>query len=261
MPTRTIRVLLALLLCSTLCWAASESLFTVLYAQISDSNMIRRVRAALAAGADVNADNGQETPLIAATRQTPVIVNDLLRAGSDPNRASGPLRRTALMEAVKHTAYHSVILLMASGANINAKDSMGLTALDILEGTNPIDRQMQKLLKSYGARHGTLDGKSIDAMLAKYGDHRDLTFNEPAVIKVGQLVDWGLSANVGGEFQGKHPYWLYEGQTETLQGIVLRIDETTCQVRVSRGYGAFKNGSVQELLRVDVQPVERSSED
>jgi hypothetical protein len=115
---------------------------------------------------------------------------------------------------------------------------------------------MQKLLKSHGAKHGTLNGQSIDAMLAKNGDHRDLTFEEPAVFKVGQAVQWASSTNPGREFQGARPYWLYEGPTETMEGTVVATEDMYCKVKVTKGVGAFRPGSIHRILHIDIQPAE-----
>lgn len=247
-------VVLALMFSSVACLAGDNDLFSALYAQSSDANKIRRVRAAIVGGANVNTESMGSTALIAATRENPILVNELLRAGADPNKACGLLRMTPLMEAVRRNAYPAVMLLVASGARVNAQDMYGRTALDILEGTNPINRLMHKLLKSYGAKHGTLEGKSIDAMLAS-GDYRDLVFNAPPVLKVGQKVQWVSSTNIGREFQGTRPYWLYEGPTETMEGVVVTVGELETQVKVTRGLGAFRAGSVHQILNIDIDPV------
>jgi hypothetical protein len=251
-----VAVILVLLLSSAFCWAGSGALFSALNAQSSDTTKIRKVRAAIAAGEDVNAEQDGQTALIAAMRESPVIVNDLLRAGADPNKACGQLKVTPLMQAVQHTSIPAVMLLIAAGANVNAQDTFGRTALDALEGTNPINRQMQKLLKSHGAKHGTLGGQSIDAMLARDGDNRELVFDEPQDFKVGQAVQWVSATTVGREFQGNRPYWLYEGQLETMEGRVVAVDEMSCQVKVTKGFGAFRTGSVQRILNIDLQPAE-----
>jgi ankyrin repeat protein len=230
-------------------------LFSALAAQSSDSTKIRRVRAAVAAGEDVNGEQDGRTVLLAAARENPVIVNDLLRAGADPNKAVGVLQETPLMQAVRRASIPNVMLLVAAGANVNARNPIGLTALDLLEGTNPINRLMQKLLKSYGAKHGTLDGKSIDAMLAG-GDYRELSFDEPEDFKARQAVQWVSATTPGREFKGDRPYWLYEGQLETIQGVVASCDDVSCQIKVTKGAGAFRAGSVHRILRIDLQPAD-----
>lgn len=253
---RTHRIVVVLLMFSSICcWAGSDELFSALNAQSSDTTKIRRVRAAIAAGADVNAEQSGQTPLLAAMKESPVIVNELLRAGADPNKLCG-YQGTPLMAAVQHTSIPGALLLLAAGANVNAEDPLGRTALDVLEIASPVNRQMQKLLKSHGAKHGAIAGPGFDTTLAKNGDYRDISYDEPPVFKVGQAVQWVSSTTAGREFNGIRPYWLYEGPSETIQGVVVTVEEMACQVKVTKGVGAFRPGSIHRILHIDLQPAD-----
>ena len=82
------------------------------------------------AGANVNAANSYGvTPLsLACTNQSTAMVEKLLKAGADPNRA--PTGIPVIMTAARTGSMDTVKLLLAHGANVNAKESArGQTAL------------------------------------------------------------------------------------------------------------------------------------
>ena len=76
----------------------------------------------------VNVDG--QTPLILATIQKDVnMVNFILQAGADVNKTNLETRRTALIEAVLNGCTKIAIVLIKAGANVNAVDKFGHTAL------------------------------------------------------------------------------------------------------------------------------------
>ncbi len=106
------------------------------------------LRAALALGADPNADIRQLTrqlpPLaLAATVNDPGAVRTLLQAGAEPNRA-GTQGVTPLMLAAsaEDPSVEIVELLLGAGAKVEAKDAQGRTAVDwaLLQGESAVSR-------------------------------------------------------------------------------------------------------------------------
>ncbi|MGH8173785.1 MAG: ankyrin repeat domain-containing protein [Rhodanobacteraceae bacterium] len=95
---------------------------------------LRLLRGLIAAGVDVNRAEGGLTPLISATRDSyqgrPDAVMTLLANGADP-RAAGADGNTPLHHAARCAEPIVAALLVDAGADINAANREGLTALGI----------------------------------------------------------------------------------------------------------------------------------
>ena len=59
------------------------------------------------------------------------IIDRLLQLGSDTSACAIPTGRTPIMEACEEGHYAACALLLKNGADASAKDSEGITALDI----------------------------------------------------------------------------------------------------------------------------------
>jgi ankyrin repeat protein len=103
-----------------------------------------RVRELIASGVEVDTtDEDDRTALMhAVVENRPDLVRALLAAGADPNRKSGKRGRTALMLACGFPSWLGGIdagllqALVDAGAEVNARDSDGQSALQHALGTN-----------------------------------------------------------------------------------------------------------------------------
>jgi ankyrin repeat protein len=109
-------------------------------------------------GADVNARDGNgNTALIARAslnefgyaRESQGILNLLMAHGADPN-ASNTLGQTALMFAVHFQAINAINVLIAHGAHVNARDKQGKSVMSYATETQ--QKALIELLKRAGAR-------------------------------------------------------------------------------------------------------------
>lgn len=130
-------------------------------------NDVESARLLLAKGADPNTkDSAGFTPLLAAASngdRSTEMVKLLLQHGAAVNVAcaeslelvkNGPLRLgslTPLMVAVPHGNYATVELLVNAGADINAKDARGMTALTFAVSSDHPDPRIVRLLLAKGA--------------------------------------------------------------------------------------------------------------
>lgn len=139
----------------------------------------------LKGGVSANLTDGEGTPaLMAATLfGNAQMVERLLQHGAEPNRP-GPLGTTALMWAVPHL--EKVRLLLASGANANARPENGRTPL-LVAASYPGTRNVLQLLLDRGADLRAQDraGTTALALAARSADVEVVRF----------LVDRGLDAN------------------------------------------------------------------
>ncbi len=122
------------------------------------------VRLLLAAGADVNTEMGWHSPLGYAARdwdahEEPLeAVRLLLAAGADPNASGGHDDDTPLHSAARHGFRQVVSLLLAHGAELDAENGNGCTALwlALSEQQEPVAR----VLLAAGADVSWLRGKT-----------------------------------------------------------------------------------------------------
>ena len=118
------------------------------------------VKAAVAAGADVNAKyNYGDTPLYVATvKNHPGVVKYLLAHGANPNAKDAKFSRTALHLAAQLGHADIAKLFLAYGADVNARDKYGSTPLHLAAFDDP---NIVKLLLAHAADPNAKD---------KYGD-------------------------------------------------------------------------------------------
>ena len=119
-------------------------------------------RALIVAGADVN-KRGKlgSTPLtsvcLSIAERAAKVLRVLLSAGADTEQREGTFHWTPLMCAAFVNNPETVRLLIASGADVNAKNEDGETALSLTD-----DKEIEKMLKAAGAiDQGKPKGKSI----------------------------------------------------------------------------------------------------
>lgn len=92
---------------------------------------ISSVRSLLDRGANIDAQSPNDwTPLLTASRDQPEIVELLLRRGANPNLCSNK-GYTPLMRAAGHGAIAIIERLLANGADLDAVDDGGQSALDM----------------------------------------------------------------------------------------------------------------------------------
>jgi ankyrin repeat protein len=104
--------------------------WSALYCAVSE-NHLETARVLLSYGADANKGSDGSTPLRSAVAANQIEMVELLTEhGADVNLSAGIGTSTVLMRAAELSHTDMVRLLLAKGANIHAKDSDGLTALD-----------------------------------------------------------------------------------------------------------------------------------
>lgn len=111
------------------------------------------VRALLTASADVNASNKGTTALhVAAHQGHGSVIRDLLAAGArvDARTDAGYLRSTPLLDAAGAGQLDAAEILMNAGADVNARDELGLTPLMLAAAGGYGD--LVSLLLQHGAK-------------------------------------------------------------------------------------------------------------
>ena len=111
----------------------SQATVALIHALKTSGGDLSGVRAALDAGADVNACVDNVTPLYVAVRcGNEACVRALLAAGADPNFREPECGCTPLIAAAKAWYPQNVFSLLTSGADANAADFDGHTALHMI---------------------------------------------------------------------------------------------------------------------------------
>lgn len=119
--------------------ARDQRTLPMLAAVLSD---LRLLRAVIAAGVDLNLAHGGLTPLLAAVRDSyhgrPDAVQMLLTNGADPRPADED-GQTALHAAARSVDPGIAALLLDAGAQIDALDARGVSALGVAAGLGNLD--------------------------------------------------------------------------------------------------------------------------
>ena len=110
--------------------------------------------AMLAAGVDLNPKTKQPSPLgHAIDEDDVVIVEALLKKGANPNLTDSETGETLLMSAAKYSTPEVVQALIKGGADVNARNKSGQTALTLADSKDNLWRnEIVALLKRHGAK-------------------------------------------------------------------------------------------------------------
>ena len=110
--------------------------------------------AMLAAGVDLNPKTKQPSPLgHAIDEDDVVIVEALLKKGANPNLTASETGETLLMSAAKYSTPEVVEALIKGGADVNARNKSGQTALTLADSKDNLWRnEIVALLKRHGAK-------------------------------------------------------------------------------------------------------------
>ena len=176
-------------LCCTASAADAPRAYSICYA--AERNNVAEVQRFIAEGVDVNARgryDGDYNPtvlMVAASCDSVDVAKFLIAAGADVNAWDNKVGNTALICAAKKTYVLKadkernksknmamVKLLIEAGANVNAKDGYGRTALIYAVRKNSVD--MAKLLIEAGADVNVKDGYGNTALYYATGDVREL---------------------------------------------------------------------------------------
>jgi ankyrin repeat protein len=148
---------------------------TLLHAAAAAGNW-RVVAALLKLGVDANvADSGGHTPLYSVANECPGgggVVRALIEAGAEVDACGGVKRCTALHMAARRDNVEAAAALIESGANIEARDSLGETplrravncgqvgiaALLLAKGADPHSEGSRGLTPVLAARSGEMRG-------------------------------------------------------------------------------------------------------
>ena len=124
---------------------------------------LESVKLLLEAGADVNVRNAADaTPLVLAA-PSPQKVAALLAKGADPKLATKAGRTALLVAAATPSAAESVKMLLDAGADVNALDQRGGSAL--MEATNAGRADVARLLIERGAKVDIVDGRGSTPLM------------------------------------------------------------------------------------------------
>jgi ankyrin repeat protein len=116
---------------------------------------LEMTEAMLAAGVALNPKTIYPSPLgYAIDEKDTVMIQALLKRGADVNLADSQTGDTLLMSAAKYSTPEVVQVLIEAGANVNAKNKLGQTALTIADNKdNSWRREIVALLIEHGAKN------------------------------------------------------------------------------------------------------------
>ena len=130
----------------------TDSLNKKLLAAAVSATRAREVKELIDAGADVNAHNEWGlTPVMLAAQYNHcvAVLNALIASGADINEAEPKYRSNALHLAANSSKNPKIIdALLAAGANIDARNYLGETALIMAVNGNPETKVTTQLIKS-----------------------------------------------------------------------------------------------------------------
>jgi ankyrin repeat protein len=120
-----------------------------------NKHWLEMTEAMLAAGVALNPKTIYPSPLgYAIDEKDTVMIQALLKRGADVNLADSETGDTLLMSAAKYSNTEVVQVLIEAGANVNAKNKLGQTALTIADNKdNSWRREIVALLIEHGAKH------------------------------------------------------------------------------------------------------------
>ena len=110
--------------------------------------------AMLAAGVEINPKTIYASPLGHAIHEDDVvIIETLLKKGANPNLRDSETGETLLMSAAKYSTPEVVQALIEGGADVNARNKSGQTALTLADNKDNLWREeIVALLKRRGAK-------------------------------------------------------------------------------------------------------------
>ena len=119
-----------------------------------NKHWLAMIDAMLAAGVEVNPKTIYLSPLgYAIDENDTVMIQALLNRGAEVNLADSETGDTLLMEAARYSTPEVVQVLIEAGANVNAKNKLGQTALTLADNTdNSWRREIVALLIKNGAK-------------------------------------------------------------------------------------------------------------
>ena len=130
----------------------TDSLNKKLLAAAVSATRAREIKELIDAGADVNAHNEWGlTPVMLAAQYNHcvAVLNALIASGADINEAEPKYRSNALHLAANSSKNPKIIdALLAAGANIDARNYLGETALIMAVNGNPETKVTTQLIKS-----------------------------------------------------------------------------------------------------------------
>jgi len=182
-------------------WAASE--YSPLYVA-AEKGDLAKVEEQIASGADVNIKGtyGMSALQAAADGQHAEVVNALLEAGADPDISGGLVDETPLKMAATYGYEAIVKLLIAAGAEVDAPDNSGVTALGIAAGR--AHSGTVKILLAAGADINATDvyGRTVLYLTMERGDPEIVTMLLAAGAQVNAATEDGSTPLMGATQDG-----------------------------------------------------------
>ena len=203
-------------------------------------------------GAELDAEDlYYSTPLyLAAERGHPEVVRQLIAEGADVNVKSSSLDYTPLHRAAwgmvgdPAASYKEIVdVLIARGAEINARDNDGRTAFD--QATWSDNGETAALLRKHGGKHGTTDG-------AAYGGD---------IEAVKDFLANGVDVNVrGGPIMGTPLHYAVQGgHKDIVELLIAKGADVNVRIQVEGGSfngktpldraNSFNHTEIADLLR------------